>query len=663
MSYQVLARKWRPRSFPEMVGQEHVLRALINALDHNRLHHAFLFTGTRGVGKTTVARILAKSLNCEQGVGSHPCGECSACREINEGRFVDLIEVDAASRTRVEDTRELLDNVQYAPTRGRYKVYLIDEVHMLSNSSFNALLKTLEEPPPHVKFLLATTDPQRLPVTILSRCLQFSLKRLSVEQIRPHLSHILESEAIPAEPEAISEIARGADGSMRDALSLLDQAIAFGGGQLVASEVREMLGTVDRGQVLGLIDALADEDGERLMAVAGQLSEHAPDFGGLLGALNTTLHRIALAQLVPTALGDEEGEREVVVALAERLSPEAVQLCYQIGTLAARDLPFAPDPRIGFEMALLRMLAFRPLDQPSPTGGGRAQPSSRPARRRSPSAEITAPAQAPASHTAEAPTERSTTLRAEIAPEPTAPVDAPPSSEHAVEVREEPAPEFTAVVDEEGTNAAPRAAEEASEDSVEPPPFIATPFPSVEEPVAESQAISAAPPDLFGDTVVAEAPVAEVVIPAAGIPPGDDGEGEPKGSGLPSDGASWCNLVAQLPLVGMTRQYAEHCAYEGCEAGRISLRLDAAFQHLMSPKWREALEKILSEHLACTIRLQVRLGEAASPGVETPREQLRRQQAERQQMAEEAIAADPWVRQLLDRFNGEVEGHTIRPTQ
>jgi DNA polymerase-3 subunit gamma/tau len=360
MSYQVLARKWRPRSFPQMVGQEHVLRALINALDNDRLHHAFLFTGTRGVGKTTVARILAKSLNCEQGVSSSPCGECSACREIDEGRFVDLIEVDAASRTKVEDTRELLENVQYAPTRGRYKVYLIDEVHMLSGHSFNALLKTLEEPPPHVKFLLATTDPQKLPVTILSRCLQFNLKRLPLELIRDHLSHILAEEGVSAEASALNELARAADGSMRDALSLLDQAIAYGGGQVDLVEVREMLGSIDRNRVFGLLQSLAAGDAEGLMAGVAQLAEQSPDFAGVLEELNSLLHRLALAQQVPAALDDSLGDRDELLALAGALSPEQVQLYYQIGIIGRRDLPLAPEPRSGFEMVLLRMLAFQP---------------------------------------------------------------------------------------------------------------------------------------------------------------------------------------------------------------------------------------------------------------------------------------------------------------
>jgi len=373
MSYQVLARKWRPRNFPEMVGQTHVLRALINALDNDRLHHAFLFTGTRGVGKTTVARILAKSINCEQGMSSTPCGVCSACREIDEGRFVDLIEVDAASRTKVEDTRELLENVQYAPTRGRFKVYLIDEVHMLSNHSFNALLKTLEEPPPHVKFLLATTDPQKLPVTILSRCLQFNLKRLPLELIRDHLAHILTEEGVENESAALSEIARAADGSMRDALSLLDQAIAYGGGQVTLAEVQEMLGSIDRNRVLQLLERLAVGDGEGLMTAVGQLAEQSPDFAGVLAALNTLLQRLALAQQVPAALDDTLGDREALLALAGQMQPDQVQLYYQIGITGRRDLPLAPDPRSGFEMALLRMLAFRPtntrIDREPPAGG------------------------------------------------------------------------------------------------------------------------------------------------------------------------------------------------------------------------------------------------------------------------------------------------------
>ncbi len=360
MSYQVLARKWRPRNFREMVGQEHVLKALVNALDHNRLHHAYLFTGTRGVGKTTIARILAKCLNCEAGITSTPCGECSACAEIGAGRFVDLIEVDAASRTRVEDTRELLDNVQYAPTRGRFKIYLIDEVHMLSTHSFNALLKTLEEPPEHVKFLLATTDPQKLPVTILSRCLQFNLKNMSPERIVAHLKTVLEKEQLPYEESALWLLARSADGSMRDALSLADQAIGFGSGKVGTTDVSAMLGTIDHRLIETLLDALADSDGRAVLATIDAFAEQAPDYGAALADLLTALHRIAIAQAVPEALDNSFGDRERIVGLASRIPAEDVQLFYQIALTGRRDLDLAPDLRAGFEMILLRMLAFRP---------------------------------------------------------------------------------------------------------------------------------------------------------------------------------------------------------------------------------------------------------------------------------------------------------------
>ena len=359
MSYQVLARKWRPRNFAELVGQQHVVQPLVNALDHGRLHHAFLFTGTRGVGKTTIARILAKSLNCETGVTSKPCGQCSACKEVDEGRFVDLIEVDAASRTKVDDTRELLDNVQYAPSRGRYKVYLIDEVHMLSGHSFNALLKTLEEPPPHVKFLLATTDPQKLPVTVLSRCLQFNLKRLPLDQIAAQIQKIMDAEGVVHDAASIKLLARAADGSMRDGLSLLDQAIAYGGGQINEAEVRAMLGTIDQNFIEVLLHALEAGDVVGLLKVISEVTEFGLDYEAVLKDLLLALHRIALAQAGP-ALAGEEGES--VLAHARAMSPQDVQLFYQIGVMGQRDLPYAPDPRSGLEMILLRMVAFRPAD-------------------------------------------------------------------------------------------------------------------------------------------------------------------------------------------------------------------------------------------------------------------------------------------------------------
>ncbi len=360
MSYLVLARKWRPRSFAELVGQEHVRQALVNALDSGRVHHAFLFTGTRGVGKTTIARILARSLNCERGVSSTPCGECGACREIDEGRFVDLIEVDAASRTKVDDTRELLDNVQFLPTRGRYKVYLIDEVHMLSAHSFNALLKTLEEPPPHVKFLLATTDPQKLPVTVLSRCLQFNLKRLPAALIAARLAHILAAEKVAFEPPAVQLLARAADGSLRDALSLLDQMLAFGAGRVTEADARAMLGTVDRQQVLGLVERLADRDAAGLFAAIAAIDAFAPDYGGLLDEMAALLQKLALRQAVPGLGKDEAFPEESLALLAGRMPAEDLQLAYQLAILGRRDLELAPDARTGFEMTLLRILAFRP---------------------------------------------------------------------------------------------------------------------------------------------------------------------------------------------------------------------------------------------------------------------------------------------------------------
>jgi len=376
MNYTALARKWRPKSFAELAGQEHVRRALVNALESGRVHHAFLFTGTRGVGKTTIARIFAKCLNCETGVTPTPCGVCAACREIDAGRFVDLIEVDAASRTKVDDTRELLDNVQYSPTRGRYKVYLIDEVHMLSTHSFNALLKTLEEPPPHVKFVLATTDPQKLPVTVLSRCLQFNLKRLPLAQITDRMKFILEAENIPFEAAGVRLVAQAADGSMRDGLSLLDQLIAFGGGKADEEGARAMLGTVARDHVVRVAELLAALDASEVMRYARSLEEWAPDYAQVLEELSSLLARVALKQAVSDYEGDELYPPELLERLGKAFAPEDIQLFYQTAITGRRDLYLAPDPRIGFEMTLLRMLAFRPaLDEvpmPAPNAAAHA---------------------------------------------------------------------------------------------------------------------------------------------------------------------------------------------------------------------------------------------------------------------------------------------------
>jgi DNA polymerase-3 subunit gamma/tau len=372
MSYLALARKWRPKSFADTVGQEHVLKALMNALETGRLHHAYLFTGTRGVGKTTIARILAKALNCESGVRADPCGECSACKEIDEGRFVDLIEVDAASKTKVDDTRDLLDNVQYAAARGRYKVYLIDEVHMLSKSSFNALLKTLEEPPGHVKFLLATTDPQKLPVTVLSRCLQFNLKRMTPRLISDRLTHICGEEKIEFEPAALSLLARAADGSMRDALSLLDQAIAYCGGKIDEGQTATMLGTIDRDHVMRVMKLLADGDSKGIIDAIREIDEQFPDYSRLLDDIARDLQRIAVYQVVGAFDSDDELAEQEIADLAAVMSTEDVQLFYQIAIVGRRDLHLSPDPRSGAEMTLLRMLAFKPaaIESGGNSGGG-----------------------------------------------------------------------------------------------------------------------------------------------------------------------------------------------------------------------------------------------------------------------------------------------------
>lgn len=371
MSYTVLARKWRPQNFEQLIGQEHVQRAIVNAIDQNRLHHAYLFTGTRGVGKTTIARIFSKCLNCQSGITSKPCGECDICQEIEQGHFVDLMEIDAASRTKVEDTREILDNVQYRPTRGRYKVYLIDEVHMLSNSSFNALLKTLEEPPPHVIFLLATTDPQKLPVTVLSRCLQFHLKRMTPESIVSHLTSILQQESINFDTESLNLLAQAADGSMRDSLSLLDQAIAFGGGQLQRTDVADMLGAVDQQFVTEYLQALCDNNTQAIFEITERMAEFAPDYQTVMAEIISTLHRLAVIQLVeqqPTST--EKTIDQTLEALAQQFSPDDIQLFYQLGIHARKDLPLAPDARQGFEMALLRMLTFRPATGSTPSNSG-----------------------------------------------------------------------------------------------------------------------------------------------------------------------------------------------------------------------------------------------------------------------------------------------------
>ncbi|HGY3995616.1 TPA: DNA polymerase III subunit gamma/tau, partial [Pseudomonas aeruginosa] len=631
MSYQVLARKWRPRSFREMVGQTHVLKALINALDNQRLHHAYLFTGTRGVGKTTIARILAKCLNCETGVSSTPCGECSVCREIDEGRFVDLIEVDAASRTKVEDTRELLDNVQYSPTRGRYKVYLIDEVHMLSSHSFNALLKTLEEPPPHVKFLLATTDPQKLPVTILSRCLQFSLKNMPPERVVEHLTHVLGAENVPFEDDALWLLGRAADGSMRDAMSLTDQAIAFGEGKVLAADVRAMLGTLDHGQVYGVLQALLEGDARALLEAVRHLAEQGPDWGGVLAEILNVLHRVAIAQALPEAIDNGQGDRERVLALAQALPAEDVQFYYQMGLIGRRDLPLAPDPRSGFEMVLLRMLAFRPADADgvprtplkdlgiskattdpanSPVAGA-ASPA--PVAAVAPAPVVAAPVEAPAAPPA-APSAPPAAVEARVAEavveEPAAAaevVDLPweePAPSLAAEPEPEPEPlaveapsippavEVEAVVEtvlEALPAALPVAPDEQDEQDDEPPP--ADDYYEVD---MDTLAYLDAAPE--PDVVVVEEPL-PAAKPATGL------------------AAEWLELFPRLGLGGLTASIGANCTLVAADGDHWHLHLDPGQSALFNATQQRRLNDALNQHLGRTLKLEVTL---QKPEQETP---------------------------------------------
>ncbi|MCG5509380.1 DNA polymerase III subunit gamma/tau [Ectothiorhodospira lacustris] len=618
MSYQVLARKWRPRSFEELVGQPHVVRALSNALREDRLHHAYLFTGTRGVGKTTIARVLAKCLNCETGVTATPCGRCGACREIDAGRFIDLIEVDAASRTKVEDTRELLDNVPYAPTRGRFKVYLIDEVHMLSTHSFNALLKTLEEPPPHVKFLLATTDPQKLPVTILSRCLQFNLKAMPAQMIADHLQQVLQSEAIEAEPAAVLQVARAASGSMRDALSLLDQAIGFGDGALRAEEVREMLGSMSRDHLLRLLQALAAADVRAVLAVVDELSSHSPDYGAVLAELITLLHHLALAQQVPEVLDNLPDEREALAELARCLTPEDLQLYYQIALIGRRDLPLVPEPRSGLEMILLRMLAFRPVEVQSD--------------------RLQTPVVKPMS---------------------------PPRAEPKVsEPRSVPRRPSDILAQLEGGSAAGTPAPAAAAD-----PVAAVPVAAVPETIPTPRQRSAPPGPVEPDmpepppwldeegsspaAVVPPAPTEEAPVPTAPVPPHP----------AQADAAQhldWGALVPSLGLGAVAGQLVSHCALEGYDGQELLLSLEPKYDHLKTAMSQQRLETAVQSRLGRPVRVRIRLGRPAS---DTPAAAAARARARRQQAAEQDMDEDPVAGAIKARFHAELVAGSVRPVE
>ncbi|AYN17157.1 DNA polymerase III subunit gamma/tau [Pseudomonas monteilii] len=686
MSYQVLARKWRPRSFREMVGQAHVLKALINALDNQRLHHAYLFTGTRGVGKTTIARIIAKCLNCETGITSTPCGTCSVCREIDEGRFVDLIEIDAASRTKVEDTRELLDNVQYAPSRGRFKVYLIDEVHMLSTHSFNALLKTLEEPPPYVKFILATTDPQKLPATILSRCLQFSLKNMSPERVVEHLSHVLAAENVPFEPDALWLLGRAADGSMRDAMSLTDQAIAFGEGKVLAADVRAMLGSLDHGQVYGVLQALLEGDARALLEAVRNLAEQGPDWAGVLAEMLNVLHRVAIAQALPEAVDNGQGDRERVLALASALPAEDVQFYYQMGLIGRRDLPLAPDPRGGFEMVLLRMLAFRPADTDEAP-----KPVLKPAGISQATADPATPVAAPAVAVAPPVT---------VAADPVVPAVAPQAQEPAT-VEAAPQPVVEPVVVAEPVPVAepepePEPQTEAEAEEVLDLPWEA-PATAVAPVVAEP---AAAPVTLVAPQQAApahdlEPPFDPSAYASVGMdrddePPLDEdyygGESDPVGfsyldelaehiqeetpkplaeplpAAKPATGLAlqWLELFPQLPVSGMTGNIAANCTLIAADGDDWLLHLDPGQGALFNATQQRRLNEALNQHLGRTLNLRIEL---ILPEQETPAQAAARKRAERQQDAVTSIEQDPLIQQMIKLFGAKVRQDTIEPVE
>jgi DNA polymerase-3 subunit gamma/tau len=672
MSYQVLARKWRPQFFKDMVGQEHVLRALINALDNQRLHHAYLFTGTRGVGKTTIARILAKCLNCEQGITSEPCGTCDSCVEITEGRFVDLIEVDAASRTKVEDTREILDNVQYAPTRGRFKVYLIDEVHMLSNSSFNALLKTLEEPPPHVKFLLATTDPQKLPATVLSRCLQFSLKNMTPERIVGYLKTVLDKETISFEEPGLWLLGKAAEGSMRDALSLTDQSISFGEGKIIETDVASMLGTVDRGRVFKLAIALAEANAVETMALIAQMAEHAVDFNNLLADLLGLIHRIAIAQAVPDAVDNSQGDKEQVMTLARAMNPDMVQLLYQVALTGKRDLPLAPDPRAGMEMTLLRMLNFAPIgskvghvppattmlaDMEEPPA---KKPELAPTQRQvNESADSATPALA-APELNEAVS--SGDVEDELPPwniEPIDPSDQRPATDVPATV---PAQELVA---ESPYVAQPEVLESVASSHpttevapahiIEQKPAPVTQAHSVQQARAEVQVDAPIPAPLKQEAPKSAQPepLVQVSTEVAATQPD---HADVLNMTLSSQ--SWPVMFTALPLEGMLRNLVANTCLMSINGSNLLFHSDAGHMRLFGENHQQKFNQILNATLNTDYKVQVIEG-----GIqyETPAQRHQRLVADRLQAAVESIEQDPKVQALRQSFNAQVIMDSITP--
>ena len=598
MSYQVLARKWRPKSFSEMAGQEHVLQALINALDNDRLHHAYLFTGTRGVGKTTIGRILSKCLNCETGVSSVPCGECSSCTEIDAGRFIDLIEVDAASRTGVDDMRDLLDNVQYAPSRGRFKIYLIDEIHMLSKSSFAALLKTLEEPPPHVKFLFATTDPQKLPITVLSRCLQFNLKNLSAERITEHLKYVLGEEKVPFEEAGLWSLGRAADGSMRDALSLTDQAVGHGGGSITESDVISMLGTIERHFVVDICIAMASQNGEKLLSSVGQMAEHSPDYDAALGDVLSIWHQVAILQTVPEALDRGISHFDELANLAETVSREDVQLFYQICLLGRKDLPLAPEQRAGFEMVMLRAMAFRPAE------------NGRPVPLKSPPPEVEQPAKKPEP----APTADVSHHSAGIAYK-----DPNESLDAAATVEENKLKETLEALDIDLLNEEP-AVETTNDDKVE----------LLADNVTE-----------LDKSISADSQVCEGVNKVS------------LNEFLPSH---WIEVRRQLKIGASLGEIASHCLFTARVDDVLQFIIDDQENSLFDASHQESLGVALSDYFDHPLTVSINSGVAKD---ETPRAANIRENNERKAAAVERLNADPSVMQFKQLFNGGLDEQSV----
>ena len=598
MSYQVLARKWRPKSFSEMAGQEHVLQALINALDNDRLHHAYLFTGTRGVGKTTIGRILSKCLNCEKGVSSVPCGECSSCTEIDAGRFIDLIEVDAASRTGVDDMRDLLDNVQYAPSRGRFKIYLIDEIHMLSKSSFAALLKTLEEPPPHVKFLFATTDPQKLPITVLSRCLQFNLKNLSAERITEHLKYVLGEEKVPFEEAGLWSLGRAADGSMRDALSLTDQAVGHGGGSITESDVISMLGTIERHFVVDICIAMASQNGEKLLSSVGQMAEHSPDYDAALGDVLSIWHQVAILQTVPEALNRGISHFDELANLAETVSREDVQLFYQICLLGRKDLPLAPEQRAGFEMVMLRAMAFRPTE------------NGRPVPLKSPPPEVEQPAKKPEP----APTADVSHHSAGIAYK-----DPNDSLDADAAVEENKLKETLEALDIDLLNEEP-AVEITNDDKVE----------LLADNVTE-----------LDKSISADSQVCEGVNKVS------------LNEFLPSH---WIEVRRQLKIGASLGEIASHCLFTARVDDVLQFIIDDQENSLFDASHQESLGVALSDYFDHPLTVSINSGVAKD---ETPRAANIRENNERKAAAVERLNADPSVMQFKQLFNGGLDEQSV----